>query len=187
MQAWLEAIGSGLLATLAPLTARVFGVLIILLVSWRLAAAARSWFERATARSRADVNVRVLVARFVYLSVLVYGLLWALEVFGVSPAALVTALGVLGLAASLALQDLLKNFCSGVYLLFERPFRIGDEITVKDFRGRVVDVGMRTTSLRTEDDLQVMIPNAVVLSEVVVNRSTYPATATPARAPDPEP
>ena len=82
-----------------------------------------------------------------------------------------------------------KNFCSGVYLLFERPFRIGDEITVKDFRGRVVEVGMRTTSLRTEDDLQVMIPNAVVLSEVVVNRSTYPATAaaTPGRAPDAEP
>ena len=67
------------------------------------------------------------------------------------------------------------------------PIRIGDEITVKDFRGRVVEVGMRTTSLRTEDDLQVLIPNAVVLAEVVVNRSTYPAAATPGRTPDREP
>jgi small-conductance mechanosensitive channel len=97
-------------------------------------------------------------------------------VFGVSPAALVTAIGVLGLAASLALQDLLKNFCAGVYLLFERPFRIGDEIAVRDYRGRVADIGIRVTSLHTEERLEVLIPNAIVLSEVVVNRSGLAAS-----------
>ncbi|SRR5579884_3383591 len=167
--------------------ARLLLALVIALISWRLASTARHWFDRVSARSRADVNLRVLLSRFFYLTLLIYGLLWALEVLGISPAAIVTSLGVFGLAIGLAIQDILKNFFAGVYLLFERPFRIGDEIGVRDHQGRVVDVGMRTTTLRTEDGLQVMIPNSIVLAEVVINRSTYqaPAPETPT-IPSPE-
>jgi small conductance mechanosensitive channel len=175
MQGPVDFLVGTLVASAAPVAARVAGGLLVLFIAWRLAATAREWFTRVSARTKADVNHRVLVGRFVYFCVLVYGLIWGLEVFGVSPAALVTAVGVLGLAASLALQDILKNFCAGVYLLFERPFRIGDEIGVRDFRGRVVDIGIRTTSLHTSEDLQVLIPNAVVMAEVVVNRSTFSA------------
>jgi small-conductance mechanosensitive channel len=183
MQGLVASAGAELMAALGPFAGRLVGALVIALIAWRLAAAAQRWFDRVSARTRADVNLRVLLGRFVYLTVLILGFIWGLEVFGVSPAALVTALGVLGLAASLALQDILKNFCAGVYLLFERPFRIGDEISVRDFRGRVVDVGIRTTSLHTEDELLVMIPNAIVLAEVVVNRSyQVPAAETSPRS-----
>jgi small-conductance mechanosensitive channel len=175
-----------------PITLDVFAVrvavaLLVALAFWRLASAARHWFDRMSARSRADVNLRVLLSRVFYLALLAYGLLWALEVLGVSPAAIVTSLGVFGLAVGLAVQDILKNFFAGVYLLFERPFRIGDEISLRDHRGHVVDVGMRITTLRTEDNIQVMIPNAIVLAEIVINRSTYqaPAAETPT-VPSPE-
>jgi small-conductance mechanosensitive channel len=161
-------------AALDPLAARLAVAALIGLIAWRLATLARKWFEQVSARSSADANLKVLFARFCYLTVLVYGLLWALEVVGISPATIFTSLGVLGLALSLAAQDILKNFIAGVYLLFERPFRIGDEIKVRDQRGRVVDVGMRVTSLRTEDCQQVLIPNSIVLAEVVVNHSTFP-------------
>jgi len=161
--------------TLDVFAARVAVALVLALVSWRLATAARHWFDRMSARSRADVNLRVLLSRFFYLALLTYGLFWALEVLGVSPAAIVTSLGVLGLAVGLAIQDILKNFFAGVYLLFERPFRIGDEISLRDHRGHVVDVGMRITTLRTEENVQVLIPNAIVLAEIVINRSTYQA------------
>lgn len=177
MEQWATALASLLFGTLGPLTARVVAALVVVVVAWRLATATRSWFERVSARTRADVNVRVLVGRALYLSVLIFGLVWSLDVFGVSPAMLITALGVLGLAASLALQDILKNFCAGIYLLFERPFRIGDDIGVRDFHGQVVDIGIRTTSLRTDEALLIMIPNAVVLAEVVINRTDFrPAT-----------
>ena len=173
-------------AALDPLAVRALIALVIVLITWRAASIVRQWFDRVSQRSRADVNLRVLLSRFFYFTVLVYGLLWALEVLGVSPAAILTSLGVFGLAVGLAVQDILKNFFAGVYLLFERPFRLGDRITVRDHHGTVVDIGLRTTSLRTDDDLQVLIPNGIVLAEVVVNRSTYQKSASqPAPPPGP--
>jgi small-conductance mechanosensitive channel len=160
-------------AILSPLVGRLLVALLVAFIAWRLATIVRGWFERATARSSADIHLRVLAGRFLYLAVFIYGLLWAVEVLGISPTALVAGLGVLGLAASLALQDILKSFCAGVYLLFERPFHLGDDIKIKDFRGRVVDIGIRTTVLHTADDQEVIVPNSVVLADVVVNRARY--------------
>lgn len=173
MPAFPDVSAAPLWAALAPLVGRVVLAIVVALVAWRVATAVRQWFERATAHSSADVHLRVLAGRFLYLAVFVYGLLWAVEVLGVSPAALVAGFGVLGLAASLALQDILKSFCAGVYLLFERPFHLGDEIKIKDFRGRVVDIGIRTTVLHTADNMEVIVPNSVVLADVVVNGARY--------------
>lgn len=150
----------------------LIALLIALLANWA-ATLARRWSLRVLGRTPADINVRMLLGRLVQLSLLAIGLIWALYVLGVDPTALLAAIGVVGLAISLALQDILKNYFSGIYLLFERPFRIGDEISLRDWRGTIEDIGMRTTRLRTADDLQVVIPNAIVLSEIVVNRSVY--------------
>lgn len=154
-----------------PLALRAVAGLVILLVVWRVANLLRQWFHRACAPAALDPNLQLLLGRVVYLGALGVGVIWALGIVGISTATLLAAVGVAGLAITLALQDVLRNFFAGVYLLFERPFRIGDEITVKDIRGRVVDVGIRTTSLRTEEGVLVLIPNAVLLAEVVCNRS----------------
>src|ERR671927_200863 len=94
-----------------------------------------------------------------------------LGVLGVSAAGLVTVFGAVGLAFSLAMQDILKNFFSGIYLLLERPFRVGDTIRVKDQQGVVENIGVRTTSLRTPENVYVLVPNMIVFAEVVANRS----------------
>ncbi len=85
------------------------------------------------------------------------------------------------LAFSLALQDILKNFFSGVYLLLERPFRVGDTIKVKEQTGVVENIGVRTTQLRTVDNVQILVPNATVFSEVVANQ-TFARPPTPDEA-----
>jgi len=68
-----------------------------------------------------------------------------------------------------------------VYLLLERPFRVGDTIRVRDQEGVVENIGVRTTSLRTPDNVYVLVPNMIVFAEVVANRSHaqpgHPATA----------
>jgi small-conductance mechanosensitive channel len=76
-----------------------------------------------------------------------------------------------GTAFSLAVQDILKNFFSGVYLLLERPFRVGDTIRVKDQQGVVENIGVRTTMLRTAENVEVLVPNVMVFTEVVTNHS----------------
>jgi hypothetical protein len=99
------------------------------------------------------------------------GVATVLDTIGVPLTTFVTVLGVAGLGISLAMQDILKSFVAGTYLLFERPFRIGDEISVKDQRGVVEGIGVRTTLLRNADNVQIIIPNAVVFAEMVANRT----------------
>ncbi|MGA9347948.1 MAG: mechanosensitive ion channel domain-containing protein [Anaerolineae bacterium] len=97
-------------------------------------------------------------------------MLWALGMSGVHIATLATLMGALGLAISLSLQDVAKNVVAGLYLLVERPFKRGDQIAVRTFTSQVEGIDLRTTTLRTADGQQVIVPNTVILSEVVLKK-----------------
>ena len=136
---------------------------------------ARSLSRRASANASWDQQLVLLVGRLAYIGVLILGVLGILELL-VSPVvpALLGAVGLLGLAFGLAFQDVLKNFLSGVFLLLERPFRIGDEIRVGDFSGRVETVRLRVTVLKTADSRMVLLPNQQVYTSAIVNETGYP-------------
>jgi small-conductance mechanosensitive channel len=155
-----------------PLTTLARAILVIVLTLY-LASRLRVWFERATMRTSADANTRLAVGRLIAIAVLTIGAVTVLDTFGVPLSAIVTFVGVVGLAISLALQDILKNFFAGLYLLFERPFRLGDVVVVKGQRGVVETIGIRTTTLRTDENVQVLIPNSTMFVEVVLNRTDY--------------
>src|SRR5262249_37992319 len=137
-----------------------------------------NWLGRGLRRARVDIGTQILVKRALLVAWLVITALVVLGILGVNPAGLVAVLGAVTLAFSLALQDILKNFFSGVYLLLERPFRVGDTIKVKEQTGVVENIGVRTTQLRTVDNIQVLVPNATVFSEVVANQ-TFARPPTP--------
>lgn len=122
-------------------------------------------------RPKVDRAIALLLGRLVYFSLLVVAALWIVSLFGYGITTLLTVLGVVGLAVSLALQDVLRNLFAGVYLLVERPFTIGDLIEVKGVSGTVESVELRLTVLHTLDGLRVTVPNAVVFTEVLTNRS----------------
>ena len=143
-------------------------VLVVSLIGMRLAL---NWSGSAMRRARVDSGTRILVKRGLVIGWLLITAVWVLGILGVNPAGLLAIAGAVGLAFSLALQDILKNFFSGIYLLLERPFRVGDTIRVKEQEGVVENVGVRTTQLRTTDNVQVLVPNAVVFAEVVSNRT----------------
>ncbi len=165
---WPPAEWASLAGSVGPPTARA---ILVAVLAWLVARAACSSFERASLRTKADASLRLLVGRVVYLAIIGLGAITILGTLGVPLSTLVTAVGVIGIAISLALQDILKNFFAGTYLLFERPFRIGDEISIKEHRGVVETIGIRTTALRTADNVEVLIPNATVFSDVVLNRT----------------
>jgi small-conductance mechanosensitive channel len=144
---------------------------LVLILTLYLAGRIRHWFDRASSRTRADANTRLGVGRLLALLVLVLGVLTSLDAIGIPLSTVVTFVGVVGLAISLALQDILKNFFAGLYLVFERPFRLGDTIAVKDQRGVVETIGIRTTILRTDENVQVLIPNMTIFAEIVQNRT----------------
>jgi small-conductance mechanosensitive channel len=87
---------------------------------------------------------------------------------------ILTSFSVVGLVIGLSLQDILRNFFSGVYVLVERPFRIGDTVQVDGHTGVVQDIGFRATLLRTDDGREVVVPNAMLMTNSLVNLTRYP-------------
>ena len=94
-----------------------------------------------------------------------------LGIFGISSGSLVTFLGLVTAAVTLSLQDVLRNLVAGVFLLVEQPFAIGDRIRVSGEEGVVERVGIRTTVLRNARAEPVLVPNNVIFTQAVTNRS----------------
>jgi small conductance mechanosensitive channel len=138
-----------------------------------------NWTSSAMRRARIDTGTQILVRRGLSVVVVLITAVIVLSMLGADPAGLVTLVAAVGLAFSLAMQDILKNFFAGVYLLLERPFRVGEVIKVKDQQGTVENIGVRTTMLRTPDNVHVLVPNAIVFAEVVANH-TYVTPVEPA-------
>lgn len=97
-------------------------------------------------------------------------------VFGVTPNAFMTAIGVTSLAISLGLQDTISNIVSGLELMVGKVIKVGDFIEVSGFRGEVIDINWRSTTLRNRYGDEQVIPNSA-LNEAALTRLDY-ATAT---------
>jgi MscS family membrane protein len=98
-----------------------------------------------------------------------------LDRFEVEVSGLVTTLGIGSLAIALAAQSALSDTIGGFMIMLDRPFRIGDRIEIQALStwGDVVDVGLRSTHIRTRDNRTVIIPNSVIVKSLIVNHS-YP-------------
>jgi small-conductance mechanosensitive channel len=97
-------------------------------------------------------------------------LLAALEGLNYPVTSLITALGIGSLAVGLALQDTLKNMFAGIQLVLDRPIRAGDFVDVdKTARGTVLEIGLRSTKLRSVDNNVIVVPNATIAGAVVTN------------------
>jgi small-conductance mechanosensitive channel len=156
----------------APL-ARVGQAVAVLVIVGLAARMALNAARRGLARTPAHANARLLVDRLIQFGFLLVGAVLALPLLGVQLTTLAALVGVVGLAVSLALQDLLKNLVAGLYILVERPFTIGEHIDFRTFTGTVETTGLRTTVLRTIGGSRAVIPNALLFAEPLLNRSAY--------------
>jgi small-conductance mechanosensitive channel len=159
---------------LDPSLQQVFSVAITLLlvVSATMVAAhiAGGVVTLGLARSAPDGKVPGLGQAVAKGLVTLLGGMVVLNVLGVEIAPLLTALGVGGLAVALALQDTLSNFFAGIHILLERPYTIGNYIRLENgAEGWVIDIGWRTTRVRTRDDDVVVVPNSKMAGSTIVN------------------
>jgi small-conductance mechanosensitive channel len=93
----------------------------------------------------------------------------ALLVLAPSSDAFLAALGSAAIAIALGAQDLVRNILGGLVILTDRPYQLGDRITVGDTTGEVVHIGLRSTKVRTAEDARVTVPNSDLLSGQVSN------------------
>jgi small-conductance mechanosensitive channel len=124
-------------------------------------------------RSAADAGVTFLLGQMVYWTILGISIILAVGRF-VDVTALVASLGLVAFALTFALQDMLKNFAAGIILLIQRPFIVGEYVQVSTYEGTIKAVNSRSTSILTPDGLTVMLPNATVLDNPIVNFTRTP-------------
>ena len=101
-----------------------------------------------------------------------------LAVPGFSLGDIVATLGIGSVAVGFAFQDIFKNFLAGIILLVEEPFRIGDEVEINDYQGKVENISIRTTKIRTYTGEKVLLPNSTVFTDAVKVVTAYPSRRT---------
>jgi potassium efflux system protein len=108
-------------------------------------------------------------ATLVYYAVLAGGLLMAFAAAGVETTQFAIIAGALGVGIGFGLQNVVNNFVSGLILMFERPIQPGDIIDVDTLQGRVVEIGLRATRIKTWEGAEVVVPNGTLLSGNLIN------------------
>ena len=146
----------------------ILTAILIVVVSIYLAKLLSNLLEKVLKRREADHEVTLLLATITRWSIIVAGIITALQQF-FNVTAFLAGLGILGFTIGFALQNIMQNFVSGVILLIEQPFDVGDAVELNGYAGTVLTINLRTTEMRTFDGLIVMIPNADVLSNAITN------------------
>lgn len=154
---------------------QIFAALLIFLGFLVLAFIVRQVLKTALDRVTIAVRIRILILRVVFGSILaVGGLVFVGIATNVSLGRVITGLGLLSVGLGLALKSPLENMVSGILTILFGPFRIGDEIEVNGYAGRVETIRIHDTILRTFDGKRVAIPNSDVYLNAIVNQTAYP-------------
>jgi small-conductance mechanosensitive channel len=127
-------------------------------------------------RTRLDITLARLLGRLAYAALAILGLLLAAVVVlpSFKPGDLVAGLGITSVAIGFAFKDVLQNFFAGILLLWRQPFVVGDEIVFGEFQGKVEDITVRSTRVKTYDGERAIIPNGVIYTSAVLVRTAYP-------------
>ncbi len=144
--------------------------LVIFVASLYLARIISNTLRRVLSKQRAPAGVTHILAQLTLWSIIVVGTITALQRF-FNVTAFLTGLGILGFTVGFALQDVMKNFASGIILLLQQPFHVGELIGVKGFDGTVMAIDLRSTEMRATDGRIIILPNADVLSNPIINYS----------------
>ena len=112
---------------------------------------------------------RTALLPLVRVFIFIVGFLIGIRILGLSMDKLTVIVGALSVGIGLGLQNIINNFVSGVILVFERPFKVGDYVELADKKGQVLQIGIRSSILLTDQGAQVIIPNGDLLSGRLVN------------------
>jgi small-conductance mechanosensitive channel len=156
----------------------IFYFLVGFIFIWRLVTHFFRWYEEEMAQrteTNLDKQLFPFFERIVLILLSAVGVITVLSHYEINITAMVTTLGIGSLAVALAAKSTLEDTISGFMIMIDRPYRIGDRIELMDLDtwGDVVDIGLRSTRIRTRDNRMVIVPNSVIGKSLVVNYA-YP-------------
>lgn len=154
--------------TLGDIVYFTFGLALVIYVS--------TWAKNLIAnkiltRYHLDIGIRQSIATIVRYIILIIGLIVVFQTAGINLSALGLVAGALGVGIGFGLQNVTNNFISGIIILFERPIKVGDRIEVGKINGDVVKISARATSILTNENIAVIVPNSDFINSTVINWS----------------
>jgi small conductance mechanosensitive channel len=138
-------------------------------VLYRLTRSALQGILHSAGFDHALLSMLLNVYRF---AVMTFGVVMAAGQLGINVGAALAGLGVVGLTIGFAAKDTLSNIMAGFLIFWDKPFHVGDWISIGDKEGKVAEITMRTTRVMTRRNTWVIIPNETVINQVMVNHST---------------
>ena len=130
--------------------------------------------KAALTRAKVDKTLVSFLGNVANIGLLILIIIAALGKLGIPTTSVTALIGGAGLAVALSLKDQLSNFAAGVLIILFRPFKVGDFIRVNGFEGIVREIKMVQTALSTPDNEEVVLPNSMVMSNSITNRSSLP-------------
>jgi len=153
---------------------KVIAALAILVLGYLASKIARSAVKRVMAKSGVDSTLVLFCGSLVYVGLMAMVVVAAVGKLGIQTTSFVAILGAAGLAVGLSLQGSLANFASGILMIVFRPFKVGDYVKGGGTAGSVEEIGIFTTSLTSPDNTKIIVPNAKMMSDNIINFTAKP-------------
>jgi len=154
--------------TITPLNFGIF--ILVLLIGWFAGKYYKHLIYKLRHKKNISYSTATLLANMGYYTILTFSFLIALKVVGLDLSSLAIIAGALSVGIGFGLQNIVNNFISGIILMFERSIKVGDYIQIdQNTRGEVIDISMRSTIIRTNDNINLIIPNQSFIQNNVIN------------------
>ncbi|MBS4060503.1 MAG: mechanosensitive ion channel family protein [Bacteroidetes bacterium] len=127
--------------------------------------------KRVFPRYNMDIGVSQSIATISSYLLIIIGLFVIFQTTGIDLSAVGLLIGALGIGIGFGLQSVTNNFISGIIILFERPVKVGDRIEIDDLAGNIITISARTTTVITNDNIAVIVPNSDLVNSRVINWS----------------
>jgi small conductance mechanosensitive channel len=150
---------------------KIIIALVIFIVGRWIVKAVRNFIKSMMTKKNVDPAVNSFVCSLIYVTLLIFVIIAALAQVGIQTTSLIAVVGAASLAIGLALQGSLANFAAGVLLIIFRPFKVGDYVECAGIAGAVDEMQIFTTQLKSPDNKKIIVPNAKLLGDVIINYS----------------
>ena len=159
--------------TVLPPLAKSFLLIIWLIASMRFFNWIVEHFMSGTQRQgKIGKDLFLLFKNLLRVVVVIAGLIWLLAIWEVNLTPLFASAGIAGIAVALAAKDTLSNFFGGISIFMDRTYKLGEYIILESGeRGEVVEIGIRSTRIKTRDDVIITIPNSIMANSKIINES----------------
>lgn len=157
------------LAYAADFAPRLVAAALVLVAGWFITGWAVRILRKGLARFELEPPVRELLERVVRVVLLALAFMVALQNLGVELLPLVAGLGIAGAGVALAMQGVLGNVAAGLIIIFTKPFRVGEYVSIVGVEGEVVAISLFSTVLRHPDLSSVVVPNRKISGEILHN------------------